>query len=178
MNPGIWRHSNIRPHNAPTRRIAAAACIFSGKADLTFRVREAATGSPEEWFKRMRAMLTDNHGIAFWNHHLGLATKHHAKPVALVGTARAAAITTNVFIPFSAATGSNIEPLLGMLPAEDENSLIRETASVLFGRDHNPAIYRHGLLQQGLLQVFHDFCLSRRTDCKTCPLPGRLAEGL
>jgi hypothetical protein len=176
MNPGAWRNSNIRPHNAPSRRIAAAACIFSGKRDLVSCIRESATDSPDQWFKRTQVILSCNLGIPFWNHHLGLASKHHDTPVVLLGAARAAAITTNVFIPFSAAMGLDIEPLLSILPPEQDNSLIRETASVLFGRDHNPAIYRHGLLQQGLLQVFHDFCLSRRTDCEACPLPGSLVE--
>jgi hypothetical protein len=28
--------------------------------------------------------------------------------------------------------------------------------------DHNPALYADGLRQQGMLQLFHDFCLPNR----------------
>jgi len=176
MPTDSWRNANIRPHNAPIRRLAAAACVFTRENTPLSEMKELTTLSPEQWFARTQAMFTCVQGIPFWNHRLGLGSKHHDKPIALLGKERIAAITTNVLIPFSAMVGHDIVPLLNMLPAEADNSLIRETASVLLGRDHNPAIYRHGLLQQGLLQIFHDFCLTRRTDCRNCPLPGSLEK--
>ena len=36
---------------------------------------------------------------------------------------------------------------------------IREAAHQLLGPDHNPAMYRSGLRQQGLLQIYFDFCV-------------------
>jgi hypothetical protein len=50
-------------------------------------------------------------------------------------------------------------------------------AYTLFGPDHNPAEYRTGLRQQGLIQMFHDFCLVNRCDCGRCALPGALRDG-
>jgi hypothetical protein len=49
---------------------------------------------------------------------------------------------------------------------------MRLTALHLFGRDHNPAVFYadNGLLQQGLLQVYLDFCLNAAPDCEACTL--------
>ena len=90
-----------------------------------------------------------------------------------MGSARIAAMLANVVIPFLAAQGTDVRPLLGHLPPEEDNSLVRQTAHALFGRDHNPSLYAGGLRRQGLLQIFHDFCLTR-VGCRTC----RLAEAL
>ena len=66
--------------------------------------------------------------------------------------------------------------LLPHLPAEEDNALIRRTAHALFGHDHNPALYRDGLKQQGLLQIFHDFCLNDRTACRDCALAAAIGK--
>jgi len=49
---------------------------------------------------------------------------------------------------------------------------MRLTALHLFGRDHNPAAFYadNGLLQQGLLQIYLDFCLNAGPDCEGCSL--------
>ena len=84
------------------------------------------------------------------------------------------AIVINILIPFLTATGHDITALLERLPAETSNALTRQAAHVLFGRDHNPALHRTGVRRQGLLQIFHDFCLVHGADCQTCPLPEAL----
>jgi hypothetical protein len=93
------------------------------------------------------------------------------KPAALLGTARAAAIVTNAVIPYLAATGNaSMEALYDRLPPEEIGAPARAMANRLFGRDHNPRVlYEHsGLLQQGLLQIFSDFCLNDRSGCAEC----------
>jgi hypothetical protein len=72
-------------------------------------------------------------------------------------------------LPLLAATGEDMESLLPALPPEEINSVMRETAHRLFGRDHNPSLYaKSGLRQQGLMQIFHDYCLAERAGCATC----------
>jgi len=68
------------------------------------------------------------------------------------------------------------EDVLCQLPAEDENRFVRHMAHALFGHDHNPVLYRTGLRQQGLLQIFGDFCLNTGGGCKACRLPGILSQ--
>ena len=56
---------------------------------------------------------------------------------------------------------------------------MRLTALHLFGRDHNPALYSDsGLLQQGLLQVYLDFCLNARPGCDACALCQALTQNV
>jgi len=65
---------------------------------------------------------------------------------------------------------------LRRLPPEEDNQIIRQTAHNLLGPDHNPALYRSGLRQQGLIQIFNDFCLTDRSRCKDCALLKSLAK--
>ena len=87
-----------------------------------------------------------------------------------------AAIIVNVVVPFLVAAGQDApdRELLTQLPLEDDNSLVRQSAFALLGRDHNPALYRSALRMQGLLQLFGDFCLNDRPGCSACPLPAAL----
>jgi hypothetical protein len=78
----------------------------------------------------------------------------------------------NVALPFAAAAESSPHCAVNHLPPEDMSAPMRLTALHLFGRDHNPAaLYAdNGLLQQGLLQVYTDFCLNAQPDCAGCSL--------
>ena len=114
---------------------------------------------------------------AYWNHHLSLGGQRQEKSIALLGRNRVNAILTNVFIPFRGTLdGEQPIPsgLLDQLPREDDNQVVRQTAYFLFGRDHSPSLYNTGLRRQGLVQVFHDFCLIDRSRCATCPFPNAL----
>ena len=100
-----------------------------------------------------------------------------AGDIALVGKDRVSSLLLNVLIPFLAATGEGAAfraGLLDLLPPEQDNTLVRQTAFSLFGQDHAPSLYRHGLRQQGLIQVFQDYCLNDRSRCASCTLPGLL----
>jgi hypothetical protein len=65
---------------------------------------------------------------------------------------------------------------LRRLPPEENNQIVRQTAHNLLGPDHNPDLYRSGLRQQGLIQIFHDFCLTDRSRCGNCALLKSLAK--
>jgi hypothetical protein len=174
LPPGSWKLSALRPPNHPIRRLAAAAVLFGDKRDRVAEFRSLNTADPESWFKRATALLEEP-VMEHWRRRLSLGGKLQPADTALLGPGRVAAILSNVVIPFLAATGVKIAPLLNFLPAEEDNNLIRQTAFALFGRDHNPALYQTGLRQQGLLQIFHDFCLNNRSACRNCELIRLLA---
>lgn len=173
---GQWRVSGIRPQNHPHRRLAAAAVLFCDAESPSARLLALPSEPPTSWTKNVQAWLNPSRGIPYWNRRLALGGKRPEAHVALVGADRIGAIQTNVLVPFLAACGARPEPLLAALPPEHDNSLIRRTAYSLFGRDHNPALFRQGLRQQGLLQIFHDFCLNSRSQCLDCGLVRALAE--
>ena len=99
--------------------------------------------------------------------------------MALIGADRAHALVTNVAVPFLAAQG-RVEALpaevLSDLPRETSNALARQTAHNLFGAHHPESLYRTGLRRQGLLQIFHDYCLNDRSRCASCTFPALLAD--
>ena len=176
MARSAWQLSGLRPQNHPARRLAAAAALVASPVTADATVAEWDTTDPDRWLRLAAAFLGSADGVEYWLYRLGFAGRRRTRPCALVGARRAAAVVTNVLVPFAAAIGRPIDALLAGLPAEEENSLARHTAHALFGRDHNPALYGCGLRQQGLLQIFYDFCLTDRSGCRDCALADALAR--
>jgi len=172
----VIRHGT-RPHNAPARRLAAAAALFCG-GDALFNKLSGISREPgKTWFDRINHALTARLDFDFWRWHLTATGKRQAAPAALIGTSRLSAIATNVVLPMLIAEQAAPESLAEHLPSEDLSAPMRETACALFSRDHNPALYAtSGLCQQGLLQIYYDFCLPARTGCEGCLLAERLAS--
>lgn len=170
----MWRTDGLRPQNHPVRRLAAAAAIFSNLPPLSDELNNIDINDAGSWIKNTTSLLQASAKFEYWEHRLTFSGKISSHSTVLLGDKRIASIITNVIIPFLAATGHNITPLLVQLPADQDNSLVRRTAFNLFGRDHNPAMYNTGLRQQGLLQIFYDFCLNMRNGCPNCELANSL----
>jgi hypothetical protein len=174
-----WRLAGVRPVNHPLRRLMAAAVLASDRTSLSAKLISFVDPEHDRFLERLTKAFAETPADAYWSHRLGLTAQRRETPVALIGEERATAIVVNVAIPFLAAEG-HLGPahqsLLRALPPEHDNTLIRTTARLLLGRDHNPALYRGALRQQGLIQLFQDFCLLDRSRCQTCPLPAALRE--
>lgn len=144
-----WHSANVRPSNSPKCRISTAAALFAGALPGLLRRLDdcdlAVRGGQQRALDILRT----------------------ARPL---GARRAAAMLTNVLIPFARA-----EERLPRVPdwifPEDLNSTVRLTAFRMFGRDHNPALYAgNGLLIQGLIHIHRTCCLAVHPDCSECPL--------
>jgi len=180
MSRRDWTLANLRPPNHPLRRLMAAAVLFRGPANLPGLLESLDPQADTRWMDRVMRGLQDAGLESFWAHRQGLSGARLGEPMALIGAGRAAALLTNVVLPWLVACGK-IRRLdaaaIRDLPAEDDNRLVRHTAHALFGHDHNPALYRSGLRQQGLLQIFHDFCLNARSGCQSCAFSQLLDGG-
>jgi hypothetical protein len=175
--PIAWKLGAMRPANHPARRIAVAAALFGAEAPVESLWSDLPLDPPEAWFKIVVQRLIRHAELECWNDRLTL-TRHaggSAQP-ALLGISTAATLVTNVIIPFMACTDpESVSALLPALPAEEINAPMRATATHLFGRDHNPALYAgSGLMQQGLLQIFADFCLNAHAGCANCNLAANI----
>ncbi len=177
METGAWNVAALRPANTPWRRLAAAAALFCGPPAAP-RLQRLPTNPPETWYEHVARLLDAAEGMPFWRHRLSWSQPPLPAPVALLGVTRRAAVVTNVLLPFLAALDTDIRPLLAHLPPDQPNGLMRQAGFRLFGRDHNPAPYQEGMAQQGLLQIFHDYCLSSREGCAGCALPDLLRTAL
>ena len=173
MPRSAWCLANIRPVNHPGRRLMAAACLFTAKTPLDEKVLNPPPGPlVEKW-----AVMLEPKQITYWDHRLALGGKLQKERIALLGDSRITAMLVNVLLPFAAAMKPEWLAKAGawsQLPVEADNSIVRQTALSLFGRDHSPSLYRDSLRQQGLIQIFHDFCLNDRSKCARCPFPGYL----
>jgi len=147
-----WRTANVRPSNSPARRIEEAARLFAGELPALLRRLDACDLAARPGQQAALEIL------------------RAARPL---GARRAAAMLTNVLIPFARAEGRLARVPEWIFP-EDLNATVRLMAFRLFGRDHNPALYAgNGLLVQGLLQVYREYCLAAHPDCSSCPLAGQ-----
>ncbi len=171
-----WRLAGLRPQNHPARRLMAAARLFTQKEDAADQWVRLARRQPAECLDRIRDAL-EAPGGTYWDRRLALSGPVQRRPVALIGRTRADAVINNVVVPFLASQnlGKPFDAgILGSLPAEADNQVVRQTALSLFGADHSPSLYRSGLRQQGLIQIFHDYCLNDRSRCAACGLPALL----
>lgn len=175
--PEAWELAGLRPQNHPMRRLAALAALFVPDASAFAAIRDLPDDDPVRWRRQATVLLRTAARMDYWSRRL-VPGGREGKPSALLGPDRAAAILANVVVPWLASAGRNVAPLLDALPAEQENSVTRRTAHLLFGRDRGPSLHATGLRRQGLIQVFRDFCLPVRPDCARCELPGLLRAGL
>jgi hypothetical protein len=170
MSSAEWTLSNLRPQNHPRRRLMAAAVLFSARKTFAGQIAALKTDQAGRWVAQALDMLqspTDD----YWRRRLAIGGKTSSAPIALIGKQRAAAIVSNAVIPLQIGLRPQTMPalrLLRCLPPEEDNIVIRQCAFNLFGPDHNAALYRAGLLQQGLIHIFHDFCLTDRSNCSEC----------
>ncbi len=172
-----WTLGGMRPVNHPLRRLAAAAALFADPQRLLDLLSALPTADPVRWMKSALQELTAIEGSVFWQMRQSLDSAPGPRRIALLGKNRASAMVANAVLPLLIAENPAAEVLADALPSEDLGAPARETSFHLFGRDHNPAFYRRsGLMQQGLLAIYQDFCLTSREGCLNCPLAERLRQ--
>jgi len=190
----VWRLSGTRPLNHPQRRLAALAMLvqkwpaFWRSTDLraTSRLpspKSSPTGrggsfSPGEK-ARMRGLgdfFSDLHH-PFWNLHYTLTSDAASRKMALIGESRIAEILANVLFPFWLANDLEIWPAYAQLPARLSNRRLETAATRLFGNDSRRKQFLETVAhQQGLLQIYEDFCMQDNSDCAQCPFPEQMAK--
>jgi len=177
MERSAWRLAGVRPANHPLRRLAAAAVWFSGGDELPTALRRRVLEGPaEEAVNRLTGLLVEARH-PFWSFHRSLRSPRLETAEALAGAERVQTLLINTVIPWLAAAGTapeKIAELMNRLPPEPLNRVIRDTAFRLLGPDVSPALYASCMARQGLIQIYHDFCLNRGVPCSDCLLPGRL----
>ncbi len=162
----IWRLSGARPLNHPQRRLGALAIIA------------------HEWPRWMHSLglettrdflLSLRH--PYWNHHYTLTSDPASKEMALVGDSRVSEIFANIVYPFLLTRGADVWPDYQKLAAKLTNRRLETAAARLFGNDvRRKEFVRTVAHQQGLLQIYEDFCLQDSSDCAHCPFPEQMQK--
>ncbi|MFN2508762.1 MAG: DUF2851 family protein [Chthoniobacterales bacterium] len=166
----LWRLSGARPLNHPQRRLGALALIVGSWRSFIAAVRAANPVKATRLF--LRSLVHP-----FWSHHYTLTSEPAAAAMALVGESRVAEILANVVLPFLSGEGTDVWHDYEQLPARLSNRRLETSATRLFG-DHprRREFLRTVAHQQGLLQIYEDFCLQDNSDCAHCPFPEQMQK--
>ena len=183
-----WSLRRTRPANHPIRRIAGIAAFLAGSLHtglcraMLRAIEEIPTGGGEarrcaETLRRFRATFEEPQQ-EYWLRRTGFRPETLRRPTALIGAARTTELIVNVVVPFLLALPrdgdrARVEQRLhnvycSLRPLSD-NSITRYMKSRIF--QEGPAageVVRSMRRQQGLMQIFHDYCESDSTTCEAC----------
>ena len=171
----IWHLSSTRPLNHPQRRLAALAILARDWPRLHRATGKSSVSPVQNFFQSL------DH--PFWNFHYTLTSKAAPKKMALIGEARVADILANVLFPFwlahdldpSGSLEKNVWAEYLKLPAQLSNRRLETGATRLFGDDPRRKQFLKTVVnQQGLLQIYEDFCMQDNSDCAQCPFPEQM----
>ena len=165
----LWRLSGTRPLNHPQRRLGALAALIAAWPLFIRSLTKKNVKTAEGFFLGLRH--------PFWNSHYTLASAPAPREMALVGESRIAEILANVLLPFFLAEGAEVWAAYEKLPARLSNRRLETGAARLFGGDpRRPHFTKTIAQQQGLLQIYEDFCLQDNSDCAQCPFPEQMRK--
>ena len=169
----LWRCAGTRPLNHPQRRVGALAGLVNHWEQLR-PLWEKNVNNLEKHVNKVFKSLAH----PFWEHHYTLGSEPSKAALRLVGKDRLRDILGNVIFPGAIrleTTGWDEYTTLGRV---DSNQKLRRAALRLFGRDEKrqKLFTRYYHQQQGLLQIYADFCLEDASDCRNCPFPEQLTQ--
>ena len=163
----LWRFGTTRPSNHPHRRLGALA-------ELVRRWKEIRLISP-----RLEEVGQWLSGLShpFWDHHFTLTSRASDRPIHLLGQTRINEILANVIHPMLLARNEADWDSYKCIRAELSNRRLTIVCKRLFGQsDRAKEHFRFLYQQQGLLQIFEDFCLADATNCAACRFPEMVAK--
>jgi hypothetical protein len=160
-----WNLAGIRPANHPLRRIAA----LSAMAGRWKSVRAALESADINRLTDTLAALEH----PFWSYHSSWNSPRRKTPMALLGSDRIREIYANIAIPLAMAGGK--EPAWLDIPSGPSNTSLRVVSARLFGGPLPRNLPKRIHVQQGLLQIYADFCLRDHSECADCRFPSMVA---
>lgn len=160
----LWRMSGQRPINHPHRRLAALAQIVRNWTRLR-NLRDKC--EPDKLITYFTNLESE-----YWNFHYTLSSVAVRKPMALIGENRAGDMLANIFFPLAVSNDPVRWTGFKSLKAPTANRRAETAAQRLFGNSPiKSALLRSAAIQQGLLQIYEDFCQRDASDCLRCVFP-------
>ncbi|MES2570623.1 MAG: DUF2851 family protein [Verrucomicrobiota bacterium] len=167
--PALWKMSGQRPANHPQRRLAAMAQIVRHWPKIRALRARCDPREIRMFFRKLRD--------EYWDHHFTLTSRPSKSAMALVGESRVTEILANIFFPLAVAADGRRWEDYKKLPATLSNRRVEIAATRLLGETpRRHALLRKVAIQQGLLQVYEDFCMQDASDCRQCRFPEQLVR--
>lgn len=168
-----WRKDGMRPLNHPQRRIAALGALI----DLWPALQKGWEEPVNKLAKTVNKSLNKlDH--PYWTRHCTLASPPLPKPYRLIGTERLRDLLGNVLFPGAIGLNPALWEEYLRLGGAGSNQKLKRVTLRLFGPDRarRELFTRYYHQQQGLLQIYEDFCLVDASECRGCPFPEQLSQ--
>ncbi|MEO7932195.1 MAG: DUF2851 family protein [Chthoniobacterales bacterium] len=162
-----WKLTGSRPANHPQRRLAALGLIAKNWPAVSEAFRDSTLTRLEKVLGGLQH--------PYWSEHYTISSRRSAAPIALLGRSRILEMLVNVAVPASLSTSPNNWRSLAKIQQPLENRKLKTGILRLFGSDVSH-VKTNILQQQGILQIYEDFCLRDLTDCARCPFPKKVLE--
>lgn len=122
----------------------------------------------------------------YWSYRCELGGQKSSRPIRLIGESRVREILVNVVIPIlllhfrqtAEEYESTLYLLYNFLPKLEENKVTRLVSHRLFGRRPKDVPVESAVAQQGLHQLFKDYCSRDRGGCLECAFQENLQKWL
>ena len=198
MEPRAWTFSGTRPANYPTRRVAGIARLLEKAAEsggLIPAIERALRRAPAAPSRRVarspaaKAVIELLTGVAdeYWSWRTTFGGKKLRSKTKLFGANRAAIMFVDAIVPIVLAAArtredrdleNRLHRAYATLPKLPANSVLRFMASRIFGGEM-PAdeVITSARRQQGLLQLFRDYCENDSQGCRRCAFAEALETG-
>jgi Protein of unknown function (DUF2851) len=167
-----WNVKATRPGNHPQRRLGALASIVSNWPIVVGPLRQGGTWDRAEWCRSLNRLFHP-----YWTLHYTLTAAPAKRPIALIGDSRVQEILANVVYPLLIPDKPELWQEYTQMEAVLDNQKLRRATLRLFGDTEAGKVNQKLLFQQqGLLQIYEDFCLEDDSSCENCPFPERLLQ--
>jgi len=190
MNGGSWSFKYSRPGNYPTRRIVAISRLLAEHYETgIFRVIVKSfekTDKNRSDIDQIKTITKNAESVflelydTHWSHYYTFGGRRLKKKGRLIGKERATVIFINIIIPVLLAYArkrgdSELEEKLfkayKLHSKLSPNNITRFMSYRILGKDiKNSGVINTARRQQGLLQIFKDFCESDDIACERCVL--------
>jgi hypothetical protein len=165
----LWKTGGQRPVNHPQRRLAALAAMVKQWP----KIRTAAQTCDAEKIRKLLTGLRDE----YWEHHYTVQSAAAKSAMALIGDSRVTEMLMNVFYPWVILDQPTKWEEYRALAAEQSNRRVEVAAARLFATDpRRIELLKSAATQQGLLQIYEDFCMQDQSDCAACLFPRQVAQ--
>ncbi len=167
-----WKIVGTRPGNHPQRRLGALAAMLNAWGKISHPLKRPETWNRESWTKMLVSLRH-----SYWDQHYTLTAAPSAKPLAMIGETRVNEMLANVVYPLLLPERPAVWAEYLDLPALLDNQKVRRASLRLFGDSPLAPMFQKKLHhQQGLLQIYEDFCLEDDSACAECPFPERVMQ--
>ncbi len=166
-----WKTHGQRPANHPHRRVGGLSALIAQWANFK-RLACANPFSPTALAKFLQDLKHP-----FWSHHHTLTSHRSLRSISVFGKSLSLELAANHLIPMAIHNGHFSYENYHRIRYSTVNQKLKRCGIRLFGSETAAKPYLKRIAhQQGMLQLYHDFCLEDFTNCEQCPFPEQLAQ--